>query len=54
MELVAPALQEATRQSVVGPAGYAWPTPLVRLETGIEETLIALADAAIPPPLESV
>jgi hypothetical protein len=54
MGLVAPAIQEATRQFVIGPAEYAWPTPLIRLEAGIEETLTALADAAIPPPLELV
>jgi hypothetical protein len=53
-ELVAPAVGKAAHQFVLGPADFAWPTPLVRLEETPEEMLAALADGAVPPPLESV
>jgi hypothetical protein len=53
-ELVAPAVRGAAHHYVLGPPDFAWPAPLVRLEQTPEEMLAALADAAIPPPLESV
>jgi hypothetical protein len=53
-ELVAPAVSGAARHFVLGPADFDWPAPLVRLEETPEEMLTALADVAIPPPLESV
>ena len=51
-DLVAPALRGTTHHFVLGPADFAWPTPLVWLEGEPEEILSALADVAIPPPLE--
>ncbi len=51
-ELVDPAVRGAKHHFVLGPAGFAWPEPLTRLEGEVEEVLSALADAAIPPPLE--
>jgi hypothetical protein len=51
-ELVAPAVQGATHQFALGPPEFAWPEPLIRLDGDMEETLAALADMAIPPPLE--
>jgi hypothetical protein len=53
-ELVAPAVRGAAHQFVLGPPDFAWPAPLVRLQETPEELLAALADVAIPPPLESV
>jgi hypothetical protein len=53
-ELVAPAVRGAAHQFVLGPPDFEWPAPLVRLEETPEEMLAALADVAIPPPLEPV
>jgi hypothetical protein len=53
-KLLAPALKGARHQFVLGPAGFAWPAPLVRLEGEFEELLAALAERVIPPPLEPV
>jgi len=51
-ELLAPALREAIHHFILGPADFAWPAPLVRLDAEPEEILTALADRVIPPPLE--
>lgn len=51
-ELVAPHLQEAPHHFALGPEDFSWPAPLVRLEVGLDETLTALAEAAVPLELE--
>ena len=53
-ELLAPALGEAARQFVLGPQGFDWPAPLERLAAAPREALLALAESAVPPPLEPV
>lgn len=51
-EWLTPALRRASHQFVLGPAGFTWPAPLVRLEGEVEGLLAALAERVIPPPLE--
>jgi hypothetical protein len=53
-ELLTPALGEATHQFVLGPQRFDWPAPLERLAAGPREALLALAEVAVPPPLEPV
>ncbi len=52
-ELVAPAVRGARHHVALGPAGFAWPEPLTRLDGEVEEVLSALAHMVPPPPLEA-
>ena len=53
-ELVAPAVQEAAHQFVLGPADFGWPAPLVRLEGDSADVLAALARVPVAPPTDAV
>jgi len=48
-ELLFPALRGAVQHFVLGPADFAWPAPLVRLEVAPEEAFAALAGVAVSP-----
>ena len=48
-ELVAPALRGAVQHFALGPAGFAWPAPLVRLEAEPGELLAALSEVDLVP-----
>jgi hypothetical protein len=50
--LLAPTLQVATHHCALGPADFAWPTPLRWLDGELDQILSALADLVPPPPLE--
>ena len=52
-ELIAPSVRSAARHFVLGPAGFAWPAPLVRLEAKPDELLAALSQVELEPQVQT-
>jgi len=48
-ELIAPSVRAAARHFALGPADFAWPAPLVRLEATPDELLAALGQVELEP-----
>jgi hypothetical protein len=51
-DVLSATLRGAAHLFVLGPADFAWPAPLARLDGELDEVLSTLADLVPPPPLE--